>query len=152
MLWATPLTSMSLPMGQVWAVFLFAPVSYTHVFLSVEHVPLAMTSNSVSMGPRAVSPFHTAYMVLSMLMVAACIYIRCPSGMADPSHTLPQEELENFPLSTVQHSQTVLNQLRYPSVLLLVCQDLDQNKPDIHFFHCDEVEVRQTTRGGHDAS
>lgn len=52
-----------------------------------------------------------------------------------------QEELENFPLSTVQHSQTVLNQLRYPSVLLLVCQDLDQNKPDIHFFHCDEVEA-----------
>ncbi|XP_057633993.1 epidermal growth factor receptor kinase substrate 8-like protein 2 isoform X2 [Chionomys nivalis] len=52
-----------------------------------------------------------------------------------------QEELENFPLSTVQHSQTVLDQLRYPSVLLLVCQDLDQNKPDIHFFHCDEVEA-----------
>ncbi|CAO2583872.1 Epidermal growth factor receptor kinase substrate 8-like protein 2 [Lemmus lemmus] len=52
-----------------------------------------------------------------------------------------QEELENFPLPTVQHSQTVLNQLRYPSVLLLVCQDSDQNKPDIHFFHCDEVEA-----------
>ncbi|XP_012930119.1 epidermal growth factor receptor kinase substrate 8-like protein 2 isoform X1 [Heterocephalus glaber] len=52
-----------------------------------------------------------------------------------------QEELENFPLATVQHSQTVLNQLRYPSVLLLVCQDSEQNKPDIHFFHCDEVEA-----------
>lgn len=52
-----------------------------------------------------------------------------------------QEELENFPLPTVQHSQTVLNQLRYPSVLLLVCQDSDQSKPDIHFFHCDEVEA-----------
>ncbi|XP_003461359.1 epidermal growth factor receptor kinase substrate 8-like protein 2 isoform X2 [Cavia porcellus] len=52
-----------------------------------------------------------------------------------------QEELENFPLPTVQHSQTVLNQLRYPSVLLLVCQDSEQNKPDIHFFHCDEVEA-----------
>lgn len=37
--------------------------------------------------------------------------------------------------------QTVLNQTRYPSVLLLVCQDKDQHKPDIHFFHCDEVEV-----------
>lgn len=46
----------------------------------------------------------------------------------------------------MQHSQTVLNQLRYPSVLLLVCQDSDQNKPDIHFFHCDEVEVRWTAR------
>uniref|UniRef100_A0A8C5ULX2 Epidermal growth factor receptor kinase substrate 8-like protein 2 n=1 Tax=Microcebus murinus TaxID=30608 RepID=A0A8C5ULX2_MICMU len=51
------------------------------------------------------------------------------------------EELENFPLPTVQHSQTVLNQLRYPSVLLLVCQDPEQSKPDVHFFHCDEVEA-----------
>lgn len=52
-----------------------------------------------------------------------------------------QEELENFPLATIHMSQTVLNKTRYPSVLLLVCQDKDQNKPDIHFFHCDEVEV-----------
>nr|XP_031531017.1 epidermal growth factor receptor kinase substrate 8-like protein 2 isoform X1 [Vicugna pacos] len=52
-----------------------------------------------------------------------------------------QEELENFPLPTVRHTQTVLNQLRYPSVLLLVCQDSEQSKPDVHFFHCDEVEA-----------
>uniref|UniRef100_A0A671W9R6 Epidermal growth factor receptor kinase substrate 8-like protein 2 n=1 Tax=Sparus aurata TaxID=8175 RepID=A0A671W9R6_SPAAU len=52
-----------------------------------------------------------------------------------------QEELENFPLSTIHMSQTVLNQTRYPSVLLLVCQDKEQHKPDIHFFHCDEVEA-----------
>ncbi|XP_040826794.1 epidermal growth factor receptor kinase substrate 8-like protein 2 [Ochotona curzoniae] len=52
-----------------------------------------------------------------------------------------QEELENFPLPTVQLSQTVLNQLRYQSVLLLVCQDSEQHKPDVHFFHCDEVEA-----------
>lgn len=52
-----------------------------------------------------------------------------------------QEELENFPLATIHMSQTVLNKTRYPSVLLLVCQDKDQHKPDIHFFHCDEVEV-----------
>uniref|UniRef100_A0A2K6G781 Epidermal growth factor receptor kinase substrate 8-like protein 2 n=1 Tax=Propithecus coquereli TaxID=379532 RepID=A0A2K6G781_PROCO len=57
-----------------------------------------------------------------------------------------QEELENFPLQTVQHSQTVLNQLRYPSVLLLVCQDPEQSKPDVHFFHCDEVEGVLTLR------
>ncbi|XP_037306695.2 epidermal growth factor receptor kinase substrate 8-like protein 2 isoform X2 [Pungitius pungitius] len=50
-----------------------------------------------------------------------------------------QEELENFPLPTIHMSQAVLNQTRYPSVLLLVCQDKDQHKPDIHFFHCDEV-------------
>uniref|UniRef100_A0A668A070 EPS8 signaling adaptor L2 n=1 Tax=Myripristis murdjan TaxID=586833 RepID=A0A668A070_9TELE len=52
-----------------------------------------------------------------------------------------QEELENFPLATIHLCQTVLNQTRYPSVLLLVCQDNEQHKPDIHFFHCDEVEV-----------
>ncbi|KAK3526130.1 hypothetical protein QTP70_016115, partial [Hemibagrus guttatus] len=51
------------------------------------------------------------------------------------------EELENFPLSTVHHSQTVLNKTRYPSVLLLVCQDSEQHRPDIHFFCCDEVEA-----------
>lgn len=52
-----------------------------------------------------------------------------------------QEELENFPLPTIHLCQTVLNQTRYPSVLLLVCQDKEQHKPDIHFFHCDEVEA-----------
>ncbi|XP_042352450.1 epidermal growth factor receptor kinase substrate 8-like protein 2 isoform X1 [Plectropomus leopardus] len=52
-----------------------------------------------------------------------------------------QEELENFPLPTIHMSQTVLNQTRYPSVLLLVCQDKEQHRPDIHFFHCDEVEA-----------
>ncbi|XP_027884072.1 epidermal growth factor receptor kinase substrate 8-like protein 2 isoform X2 [Xiphophorus couchianus] len=52
-----------------------------------------------------------------------------------------QEELENFPLTTVHLCQAVLNQTRYPSVLLLVCQDRDQHKPDIHFFHCDQVEA-----------
>ncbi|XP_041794823.1 epidermal growth factor receptor kinase substrate 8-like protein 2 [Chelmon rostratus] len=52
-----------------------------------------------------------------------------------------QEELENFPLSTIHLCQTVLNQTRYPSVLLLVCQDKEQHRPDIHFFHCDEVEA-----------
>lgn len=48
----------------------------------------------------------------------------------------------------MRHTQTVLNQLRYPSVLLLVCQDSEQNKPDIHFFYCDEVEVSRG-RGAH---
>ncbi|KFW09672.1 Epidermal growth factor receptor kinase substrate 8-like 2, partial [Eurypyga helias] len=52
-----------------------------------------------------------------------------------------QEELEDFPLLTVQHCQTVLNQMRYSSILLLVCQDSEQHKPDIHFFNCDEVEA-----------
>lgn len=72
-------------------------------------------------------------------------------GPAHIEPPVPQEELENFPLPTVRHSQTVLNQLRYPSVLLLVCQDSEQSKPDIHFFYCDEVEVRRgrCLAGGH---
>ncbi|XP_051975393.1 epidermal growth factor receptor kinase substrate 8-like protein 2 isoform X1 [Xyrauchen texanus] len=52
-----------------------------------------------------------------------------------------KEDLEVFPVNTVQHCQTLLNQTRYPSVLLLVCQDNEQHKPDIHFFYCDEVEA-----------
>uniref|UniRef100_A0A671SB25 Epidermal growth factor receptor kinase substrate 8-like protein 2 n=1 Tax=Sinocyclocheilus anshuiensis TaxID=1608454 RepID=A0A671SB25_9TELE len=52
-----------------------------------------------------------------------------------------KEELEIFPLATVHHCQTLLNQTRYPSILLLVCQDSEQHKPDIHFFYCDEVEA-----------
>nr|XP_023967185.1 epidermal growth factor receptor kinase substrate 8-like protein 2 isoform X2 [Chrysemys picta bellii] len=52
-----------------------------------------------------------------------------------------QDELEEFPLPTVQLCQTVLNQMRYTSILLLVCQDSEQHKPDIHFFNCDEVEA-----------
>ncbi|KAG8125661.1 hypothetical protein E2320_020794 [Naja naja] len=52
-----------------------------------------------------------------------------------------QEELEDFLLPTVQHCQTVLNQMRYHSILLLVCQDSEQHKPDIHFFNCDEAEM-----------
>uniref|UniRef100_A0A8K9X2L8 PID domain-containing protein n=1 Tax=Oncorhynchus mykiss TaxID=8022 RepID=A0A8K9X2L8_ONCMY len=59
----------------------------------------------------------------------------------DKAVRLLDEELENFPLPTIHHCQTVLNQTRYPSVLLLVCQDTEQHRPDIHFFHCDEVEV-----------
>lgn len=61
---------------------------------------------------------------------------------------LLQEELENFPLSTIHLSQTVSNQMRYPSLLLLVCQDKEQHKPDIHFFHCDEVDVSFAGRIG----
>uniref|UniRef100_A0A4W3IAQ7 EPS8 signaling adaptor L2 n=1 Tax=Callorhinchus milii TaxID=7868 RepID=A0A4W3IAQ7_CALMI len=52
-----------------------------------------------------------------------------------------QVELENFPLNTVQHCQTVPNHSKYPSILLLVCQDPDQYRPDIHFFNCDEVDA-----------
>lgn len=143
------LVSMSLSTGQVWAVFLFytCELHMCSYLGSIFHVPWP----EVSIAGVSVC-FSATYITLSILVMVAYIHRQSPSGRADPPYTLPQEELENFPLPTVQHSQTVLNQLRYPSVLLLVCQDSDQNKPDIHFFHCDEVEVRQTAPGGHDAS
>uniref|UniRef100_K7GGH1 Epidermal growth factor receptor kinase substrate 8-like protein 2 n=1 Tax=Pelodiscus sinensis TaxID=13735 RepID=K7GGH1_PELSI len=64
-----------------------------------------------------------------------------PGAPHPPPFAGVDEELEDFPLPTVQHCQTVLNQMRYSSVLLLVCQDSEQHKPDIHFFNCDEVEA-----------
>ncbi|KAE8607209.1 hypothetical protein XENTR_v10011081 [Xenopus tropicalis] len=56
--------------------------------------------------------------------------------------SVTQEELENFPLPIVQHCQNLSGPHRYPHVVLLVCQDADQPKPDIHFFNCEmEAEV-----------
>uniref|UniRef100_A0A7N9IF23 EPS8 signaling adaptor L2 n=1 Tax=Macaca fascicularis TaxID=9541 RepID=A0A7N9IF23_MACFA len=88
--------------------------------------------------PQACTQFRPLPAGASWVLTAPVTPCRCESCWRDVS---PQEELENFPLPTVQRSQTVLNQLRYPSVLLLVCQDSEQSKPDVHFFHCDEVEA-----------
>lgn len=74
-------------------------------------------------------------------MNAACKIKLCLNIDAILSCVSFQEELEDFLLPTVQLCQTVLNQMRYSSILLLVCQDSEQHKPDIHFFNCDEVEV-----------
>lgn len=53
-----------------------------------------------------------------------------------------QEELEIFPLSIVQHCRSLQGPHRYPHLLLLVCQEADQTKPDIHFFNCEmEAEL-----------
>uniref|UniRef100_A0A8C5PFL3 EPS8 signaling adaptor L2 n=1 Tax=Leptobrachium leishanense TaxID=445787 RepID=A0A8C5PFL3_9ANUR len=53
-----------------------------------------------------------------------------------------QEELENFSLSIVEHCQSIQGPPRHPQVLLIVCQDAEQSKPDIHFFNCDmEAEL-----------
>lgn len=53
-----------------------------------------------------------------------------------------QNELENFPLSTIQHCQAVMNACNYNSILALVCKEPTQNKPDLHLFQCDEIKVR----------
>ncbi|XP_075043928.1 epidermal growth factor receptor kinase substrate 8-like protein 2 isoform X2 [Mixophyes fleayi] len=53
-----------------------------------------------------------------------------------------QDELEVFPLSIVLQCQSIQGPHRYPNILLLVCQEADQSKPDIHFFNCEmEAEL-----------
>uniref|UniRef100_A0A8B9NLN2 PID domain-containing protein n=1 Tax=Accipiter nisus TaxID=211598 RepID=A0A8B9NLN2_9AVES len=52
-----------------------------------------------------------------------------------------KNELENFPLSTIQHCQAVMNACNYNSILALVCKEPTQNKPDLHLFQCDEIKI-----------
>lgn len=50
-----------------------------------------------------------------------------------------KEELENYPLSAIESCESLLNNWRYNSILILVCKEGHQVKPDIHFFQCSEV-------------
>ncbi|KAM7128315.1 epidermal growth factor receptor kinase substrate 8 isoform 2-T4 [Ciconia maguari] len=52
-----------------------------------------------------------------------------------------KNELENFPLSTIQHCQAVMNACNYNSILALVCKEPTQTKPDLHLFQCDEIKA-----------
>ncbi|MBN3313582.1 EPS8 kinase, partial [Atractosteus spatula] len=52
-----------------------------------------------------------------------------------------KNELENFPLSTIQHCQAVMNACSYDSILALVCKEPGQGKPDLHLFQCDDVKA-----------
>ncbi|XP_063302670.1 epidermal growth factor receptor kinase substrate 8 isoform X2 [Pelobates fuscus] len=52
-----------------------------------------------------------------------------------------KNELENFPVSTIQHCQAVINVLSYPSILALVCKEPSQSKADLHIFNCEEVKA-----------
>ncbi|XP_066580451.1 epidermal growth factor receptor kinase substrate 8a isoform X2 [Amia ocellicauda] len=52
-----------------------------------------------------------------------------------------KNELENFPLNTIQHCQAVMNACSYDSILALVCKEQGQAKPDLHLFQCDEVKA-----------
>ncbi|NWS36957.1 EPS8 kinase, partial [Probosciger aterrimus] len=52
-----------------------------------------------------------------------------------------KNELENFPLSTIQHCQAMMNACNYNSILALVCKEPTQNKPDLHLFQCDEIKA-----------
>ncbi|KAG8138395.1 putative Epidermal growth factor receptor pathway substrate 8 protein [Naja naja] len=52
-----------------------------------------------------------------------------------------KNELENFPLNTIQHCQAVMNSCNYDSILALVCKEPSQSKADLHLFQCDEVKA-----------
>ncbi|NXN91011.1 EPS8 kinase, partial [Rhinopomastus cyanomelas] len=52
-----------------------------------------------------------------------------------------KNELENFPLSTIQHCQAVMNVCSYNSILALICKEPTQTKPDLHLFQCDEIKA-----------
>ncbi|KAL6082572.1 hypothetical protein STEG23_001603 [Scotinomys teguina] len=52
-----------------------------------------------------------------------------------------KNELENFPLNTIQHCQAVIHSCSYDSILALVCKEPTQNKPDLHLFQCDEIKA-----------
>ena len=101
-------------------------------------LPVEGTSMAQSFLPHSEFKYWISVRTWSILLLPCLNFLS-----SNPSPVvLLQDELENFPLHTIQMCQAVLNQTRYPSVLLLVCQDKEQHKPDIHFFHCDEVEVR----------
>ncbi|XP_069484472.1 epidermal growth factor receptor kinase substrate 8 isoform X2 [Ambystoma mexicanum] len=52
-----------------------------------------------------------------------------------------KNELENFPLNTIQLCQSVLNSCSFSSILAIVCKEPSQSKPDLHLFQCDEVKA-----------
>uniref|UniRef100_A0A8C9QPD5 Epidermal growth factor receptor kinase substrate 8-like protein 1 n=1 Tax=Scleropages formosus TaxID=113540 RepID=A0A8C9QPD5_SCLFO len=52
-----------------------------------------------------------------------------------------KNELENFPLGTIQRSQALLNACSYDSILALVCKEPGQSKPDLHLFQCDYIKA-----------
>ncbi|GAA6071479.1 epidermal growth factor receptor kinase substrate 8a isoform X1, partial [Tachysurus ichikawai] len=51
-----------------------------------------------------------------------------------------KNELEHFPLGTVQHCQAIMNSCNYDSILALVCKESGQGKPDLHLFQCDDIK------------
>ncbi|XP_047431713.1 LOW QUALITY PROTEIN: epidermal growth factor receptor kinase substrate 8a [Mugil cephalus] len=52
-----------------------------------------------------------------------------------------KNELENFPIGSIQLCQAVMNACNYDSILALVCKDSGQNKPDLHLFQCDDIKA-----------
>ncbi|KAM9328425.1 epidermal growth factor receptor kinase substrate 8a [Pholidichthys leucotaenia] len=52
-----------------------------------------------------------------------------------------KNELENFPIGSIQHCQAVMNSCNYDSILAVVCKEAGQTKPDLHLFQCDDIKA-----------
>lgn len=52
-----------------------------------------------------------------------------------------KNELENFPIGTIQHCQAIINACSFNSILALVCKESGQGKPDLHLFQCDDIKA-----------
>ncbi|XP_034434766.1 LOW QUALITY PROTEIN: epidermal growth factor receptor kinase substrate 8a [Hippoglossus hippoglossus] len=52
-----------------------------------------------------------------------------------------KNELENFPIGTIQHCQAVMNNCSFDSILALVCKESGQTKADLHLFQCDDIKA-----------
>nr|XP_054595910.1 epidermal growth factor receptor kinase substrate 8a isoform X5 [Nothobranchius furzeri] len=52
-----------------------------------------------------------------------------------------KNELENFPIGSLQHCQAAMNTCSYDSILALVCKESGQSKPDLHLFQCDDIKA-----------
>ncbi|XP_046878517.1 epidermal growth factor receptor kinase substrate 8a isoform X2 [Hypomesus transpacificus] len=52
-----------------------------------------------------------------------------------------KNELENFPMGSLQHCQAVMSSCSYDSILALVCKESGQSKPDLHLFQCDDIKA-----------
>ncbi|KAL7989997.1 hypothetical protein Chor_012663 [Crotalus horridus] len=52
-----------------------------------------------------------------------------------------KEELENYALATVAYCDAVCPESQSRSLLLLMCQEPTQLRPDIHFFECGQIRA-----------
>ncbi|XP_058039875.1 epidermal growth factor receptor kinase substrate 8-like protein 1 [Ahaetulla prasina] len=52
-----------------------------------------------------------------------------------------KEELENYALPTVAYCDAVCPESRSRSLLVLMCQETTQLRPDIHFFECEQIRA-----------